>query len=80
MLDKEAQQALVALMDTKRNLEEQVLKALRNPDLTTKQIVTTRNKYLEFLEKLEAIEEQLEAHQQGSEADWLAMWKGQKDD
>jgi hypothetical protein len=80
MLDKEAQQALVQLMDTKRNLEEQVLKALRNPDMTTKQIVTARNKYLEFLEKLEAIEEQLEAHQQGSEADWLAMWKGQKDD
>jgi len=80
MLDKEAQEALVALMDTKRNLEEQVLKALRKPDMTTEQIVTTRNKYLEFLEKLEAIEEQLEAHQQGTEADWLAMWKGQKDD
>jgi hypothetical protein len=77
MLDKEAQQALVALMETKRNLEEQVLKALRNPDLTTKQIVTARNKYLEFLEKLEAIEEQLEAHQQGTEEDWLAMWKGE---
>jgi len=80
MLDREAQEALVKLMDTKRNLEEQVLKALRNPDMTTKQIITTRNKYLEFLEKLEAIEEQLESHQQGSEADWLAMWKGQKDD
>jgi len=80
MLDREAQEALVALMETKRNLEEQVLKALRNPDMTTKQIVTTRDKYLEFLEKLEAIEEQLEAHQQGTEADWLAMWKGQKDD
>jgi len=80
MLDKEAQQALVALMDTKRNLEEQVLKALRNPDMTTKQIVTTRNKYLEFLEKLEAIEEQLEAHQHGTEEDWLAMWKGQADE
>ena len=80
MLDREAQEALVALMETKRNLEEQVLKALRNPDMTTKQIVTTRNKYLEFLEKLEAIEEQLEAHQHGTEEDWLAMWKGQKDD
>jgi hypothetical protein len=80
MLDKEAQEALVKLMETKQNLEEQVLKALRNPDMTTEQIVTARNKYLEFLEKLEAIEEQLEAHQQGSEADWLAMWKGQKDD
>lgn len=80
MLDREAQEALVALMETKRNLEEQVLKALRNPDMTTEQIVTARNKYLEFLEKLEAIEEQLEAHQQGTEADWLAMWKGQKDD
>jgi len=80
MLDKEAQQALVALMDTKRNLEEQVLKALRNPDMTTKQIVTARNKYLEFLEKLEAIEEQLEAHQHGTEEDWLAMWKGQTND
>lgn len=80
MLDKEAQEALVALMETKRNLEEQVLKALRNPDMTTKQIVTTRNKYLEFLEKLEVIEEQLEAHQHGTEEDWLAMWKGQTND
>jgi hypothetical protein len=80
MLDKEAQEALVKLMDTKQNLEEQVLKALRNPDMTTKQIVTARNKYLEFLEKLEAIEEQLEAHQKGTEADWLAMWKGQTND
>lgn len=80
MLDREAQEALVKLMETKRNLEEQVLKALRNPDMTTKQIVTTRNKYLEFLEKLEAIEEQLEAHQHGTEADWLAMWKGQTND
>lgn len=80
MLDKEAQEALVKLMDTKRNLEEQVLKALRNPDMTTKQIVTARNKYLEFLEKLEAIENQLEAHQKGTEEDWLAMWKGQTDE
>jgi hypothetical protein len=80
MLDKEAQEALVALMETKQNLEEQVLKALRNPDMTTEQIVTARDKYLEFLEKLEAIEDQLEAHQQGSEADWLAMWKGQTND
>jgi hypothetical protein len=80
MLDREAQEALVALMETKRNLEEQVLKALRNPDMTTKQIVTARNKYLEFLEKLEAIENQLEAHQHGTEEDWLAMWKGQTDD
>ena len=80
MLDKEAQEALIQLMETKRNLEEQVLKALRNPDMTTKQIVTARNKYLEFLEKLETIEEQLEAHQKGTEADWLAMWKGQTDD
>ena len=77
MLDKEAQEALVRVMETKQNLEEQVLKALRNPDMTTKQIVTARNKYLEFLEKLEAIEEQLEAHQQGTEEDWLAMWKGE---
>jgi hypothetical protein len=80
MLDKEAQEALVKLMETKRNLEEQVLKALRNPDMTTKQIVTARNKYLEFLEKLEAIEADLEAHNKGTEADWLAMWKGQKDE
>jgi len=80
MLDKEEQQALVALMQTKQNLEDQVLKSLRNPDLTTEQLIKLRKKYLGFLEKLEAIEEQLEAHQQGSEADWLAMWKGQKDD
>lgn len=80
MLDREAQEALVALMETKRNLGEQVLKALRNPDMTIEQIVTARNKYLEFLEKLEAIEEQLEAHQHRTEEDWLAMWKGQTND
>ena len=80
MLDKEAQQALVALMNTKQHLEDEVLKALRNPDLTTKQIVTARNKYLGFLEKLQELEDQLEAHQHGTEADWLAMWKGQKDE
>lgn len=80
MLDKEAQQALVALMETKRNLEEQVLKALRNPDLTTKQIVTARNKYLEFLEKLQAVEDELEAHERGTPEEWIAMWKGQRDD
>ena len=80
MLDKEAQEALVALMQTKQNLEDQVLKSLRDPDLTTTQLINLRKKYLGFLEKLEAIEEQLEAHQQGTEADWLAMWKGQKDD
>ena len=80
MLDKEAQQALVALMNTKQHLEDEVLKALRNPDLTTKQIVTARNKYLGFLEKLQELEDQLEAHQHGTEADWLAMWKGQRDE
>jgi hypothetical protein len=80
MLDKEAQEALVALMQTKQNLEDQVLKSLRDPDLTTTQLTNLRKKYLGFLEKLEAIEEQLEAHQHGTEADWLAMWKGQKDD
>jgi len=80
MLDKEAQQALVALMQTKQNLEDQVLKSLRNPDLTTTQLTNLRKKYLGFLEKLQEIEDQLESHQQGTEADWLAMWKGQKDD
>ena len=80
MLDKEAQEALVALMQTKQNLEDQVLKSMRDPDLTTTQLTNLRKKYLGFLEKLQAIEEQLEAHQQGTEGDWLAMWKGQKDD
>ena len=80
MLDKEAQEALVALMQTKQNLEDQVLKSMRDPDLTTTQLTNLRKKYLGFLEKLQEIEDQLESHQQGTEADWLAMWKGQKDD
>ena len=80
MLDKEAQQALVALMQTKQNLEDQVLKSLRNPDLSIDQLVNLRKKYLGFLEKLQEIEDQLQSHQQGTEADWLAMWKGQKDE
>ena len=80
MLDKEAQQALVALMETKQNLENQVLKSMRDPDLTTNQLINLRKKYLGFLEKLQDIEDQLESHQQGTEEDWLAMWKGQRDD
>ena len=80
MLDKEAQQALVALMQTKQNLEDQVLKSLRNPDLTTEQLIKLRKKYLGFLEKLQEIEDEIHARQQGSPEEWMAMWKGQKDD
>lgn len=80
MLDREAQEALVKLMDTKQHLEDEVLKALRNPDATTKQIVTIRNKYLGFLEKLQEVEDELEAHEKGTPEEWIAMWKGQKDD
>ena len=80
MLDKEAQQALVALMQTKQNLEDQVLKSLRNPDLTPEQLIRLHKKYLGFLEKLEAIEADLQAHERGTPEEWIAMWKGQKDD
>jgi hypothetical protein len=80
MLDKEAQQALVALMNTKQHLEDEVLRALRDPDMETKHISILRKKYLGFLEKLQDIEDQLKAHQQGTEEDWLAMWKGQTDE
>jgi hypothetical protein len=80
MLDKEAQQALVALMNTKQHLEDEVLKAMRTPEMTNAQVGTLRKKYLMFLTKLEAIEADLEAHNKGTEADWLAMWKGQKDE
>jgi len=77
MLDKEAQEALVKLMETKQELENQVLKAMRNPDMTTKQIVNARNKYLGFLEKLQTIEDELEAHQKGTPDEWITMWKGE---
>ena len=80
MLDKEAQEALVKLMDTKQNLEEQVLKSLRNPDLTTNQLINLRKKYLGFLEKLQAVEDELEAHERGTPEEWIAMWKGQTDE
>ena len=80
MLDKEAQEALVALMETKQNLENQVLKAMRDPDLTTNQLINLRKKYLGFLEKLQAVEDELEAHERGTPEEWIAMWKGQKND
>ena len=80
MLDKEAQQALVALMETKQNLENQVLKSMRDPDLTTNQLINLRKKYLGFLEKLQAVEDELEAHERGTPEEWIAMWKGQKND
>lgn len=77
MLDKEAQEALVKLMETKQNLETQVLKAMRDPDLTVDQLVALRRKYLGFLEKLQAVEDELEAHERGTPEEWIAMWKGQ---
>jgi hypothetical protein len=80
MLDKEAQQALVALMQTKQNLEDQVLKSMRSPDLTTEQLIKLRKKYLGFLEKLQEVEDELQAHERGTPEEWIAMWKGQKDE
>lgn len=77
MLDKQAQEALLMLMNTKQNLETQVLKAMRDPDLTVDQLVTLRRKYLGFLEKLQEVENQLEAHERGTPEEWIAMWKGQ---
>ena len=77
MLDKEAQEALVALMETKQNLETQVLRAMQEPNLTTNQLINLRKKYLEFLDKLQDIEDRLEAHQHGTPEEWIAMWKGQ---
>lgn len=77
MLDKEAQEALVAVMETKQNLETQVLKAMRDPDLTVDQLINLRKKYLGFLERLQEVEDQLEAHEKGTPEEWIAMWKGQ---
>lgn len=77
MLDSEANEALVALMQTKQNLETQVLRALRAPEVGITELILLRKKYLEFLEKLQAIEDQLEAHQRGTPEEWIAMWKGQ---
>lgn len=77
MLDKEAQEALVKLMETKQNLETQVLRAMQEPNLTVDQLVALRRKYLGFLEKLQAVEDELEAHERGTPEEWIAMWKGQ---
>lgn len=77
MLDSEANEALVALMQTKQNLETQVLRALRAPEVGITELILLRKKYLEFLEKLQAIEDQLEAHQRGTPEEWIAMWKGE---
>lgn len=80
MLDKEAQEALVALMETKQNLETQVLRAMQEPNLTTNQLINLRKKYLGFLERLQEIEDELEAHEKGTPDEWINMWKGQRDD
>ena len=80
MLDKEAQEALVKLMETKQNLETQVLKAMSDPNLSTDQLKTLHRKYIVFLEKLQAIEDELEAHEKGTPEEWIAMWKGQTND
>ena len=77
MLDKEAQQALVALMETKQNLENQVLKSMRDPNLRPDQLRTLHRKYIVFLEKLQEVEDELEAHEKGTPEEWIAMWKGQ---
>ena len=76
MLDSEAKEALFALMQTKQHLETQVLRALRAPEVGITELILLRKKYLEFLEKLQEIEDQLEAHQRGTPEEWIAMWKG----
>lgn len=78
MLDRESQEALVMLMHTKQNLENQVLKAMSDPDLSVNQLKTLHKKYIGFLEKLQAVEEQIEAHAKGTPDEWIAMWKGDK--
>ena len=80
MLDKEAQEMFIHLDESKRDLERRVLNALQDPDLTVDKLITIRKKYLELLEKLQEIEDEINARQQGTEADWLAMWKGQTND
>jgi hypothetical protein len=80
MLDKEAQEALVHLMETKQTLEDEVLKAMRTPEMTNAQVGTLRKKYLMFLTKFEELEAEIEAHQKGSPEEWIDMWKGQRDD
>ena len=75
-IQQEAQEALVALIETKQKLEDKVLETMRDPDLPIENLVELRNKYLEFLEKLDEIEDYLKAQQHGSEADWLGYWKG----
>ena len=80
MLDKEAQEALVNLMEAKQTLEEEVLNAMRTPEMTDAQVGILRKKYLMFLTKFEELEAEIEAHQHGTPEEWIAMWKGQKDD
>ena len=76
MLDKEAQEALVNLMEVKQTLEEEVLNAMRTPEMTDAQVGILRKKYLMFLTKFEELEAEIEAHQHGTPEEWIAMWKG----
>ena len=80
MLDKEAQEALVNLMEVKQTLEEEVLNAMRTPEMTDAQVGTLRKKYLMFLTKFEELEAEIEAHQHGTPDQWIDMWKGQTND
>ena len=80
MLDKEAQEALVNLMEVKQTLEEEVLNAMRTPEMTDAQVGILRKKYLMFLTKFEELEAEIEAHQHGTPEEWIAMWKGQTND
>lgn len=77
MLDSEANEALLALMNIKRNLEAHVLRTLRDPNLSVKQLILLRKKYMQFLEKFQEVENDLEEHHRGTPEEWLAMWKGQ---
>ena len=80
MLDKEAQEALVNLMEVKQTLEEEVLNAMRTPEMTDAQVGILRKKYLMFLTKFEELEAEIEAHQHGTPDQWIDMWKGQTND
>ena len=80
MLDKEAQEMFIHLDESKRDLEEEVLNAMRTPEMTDAQVGILRKKYLMFLTKFEELEAEIEAHQHGTPDQWIDMWKGQTND
>jgi len=80
MLDKEAQEKMTQVHEAKEAMDEFVLSCMLDEGLPIEEIAKLRDAYIRFYREMHKAERKFKKSQQGTEADWLAMWKEQTND